>query len=280
MSDGITVVKCGGAAGVDPAAVCAAVADESAAGRRPVLVHGASAETTALAGRLGVRLRELTGPGGEVSRHTDAAALEVLVLALAGRVKPALVAEFGRLGVPAAGLTGLDAGLLRARRSTTVRAVVDGREVVVRDDHSGRLTRVDPTLPRLLLDAGLLPVVSPPALGEDGAPVNVNADRVAAALAVSLRAERLVLLTAAPGVLADPYDERSVRRDYRLPPRGVADPAVGGGMTVKLLAARQALEGGVPEVLIADGRSGDAVRQALAGTAGTRIALTDPADLR
>ncbi|MER7901537.1 [LysW]-aminoadipate kinase [Streptomyces sp. NPDC096046] len=264
MADGLTVVKCGGAAGVDPARVCADVAALVKAGERVVLVHGGSAELEQLAARLGVPQRTITARSGVTSRYTDDATLEVLTLALAGQVKPAVLVELAGHGVPAVGLTGVDAGLLRARRKTAIRARVDGRTVLVRDDHSGRIHEVDPAALKVLLDAGITPVVSPPALAEDGRPVNVNADRAAAAVAVALSARRLVFLTAAPGVLADPRDETSRLDRCELPLDGTP-PGAEGGMAVKLIAAREALVGSVPEVLIADGRRAEPVRRALAG---------------
>jgi acetylglutamate/LysW-gamma-L-alpha-aminoadipate kinase len=263
------VVKCGGAHEVRPDLVCAGIAALVGEGTRVVFVHGGSAAVTGLAARLRVPLRELVAPDGTVTRRTDEATLEVLTLALAGQVKPAFLVEFARLGVRAVGLTGLDAGLLRARRKTALRTMVDGRAVIVRDDRSGRLTSVGAELLGSLLAMGVVPVLSPPALAEDGLPVNVNADRVAAAVAGALGAARLVLLTAAPGVLADRHDPRSLLSEYRL--RDDPDPAIAGGMSVKLLAAREALEAGVRDVLVADGRSRATVADALAGHGGTRI---------
>ncbi|MEH1167086.1 [LysW]-aminoadipate kinase [Micromonospora sp. CPCC 205539] len=262
----LTVVKCGGTAGVDAEAVCADVADLVRAGQRVVLVHGGSADIGALGTRLGVPERRMISDDGVDTRYTDPAALEVVVLALAGAVKPRLVAALARAGVDAVGLTGLDAGLLRARRTAAYRAVVDGRRMVLRDNHGGRLIGVRAELLRVLLAAGTVPVVSPPALGEDGRPVNVDADRAAAALAAALGARTLVLLTGAPGVLADPADERSVLPSYALPPTG-APPGVGGGMAMKLIAGREALLGGVGRVLVADGRHDNPVRAAFTGAA-------------
>ncbi len=270
MADGLTVVKCGGAAGVDPVRVCADVAALVKAGERVVLVHGGSAELEQLAGRLGVPQRTITSRSGVTSRYTDDATLEVLTLTLAGQVKPAILVELAGHGVPAVGLTGLDAGLLRARRKNAIRARVDGRTVLVRDDHSGRIDEVDPAALKVLLDAGITPVVSPPALAEDGRPVNVNADRAATAVAVALGADRLVFLTAAPGVLADPRDAGSRLDRCELPAEGTP-PGAEGGMAVKLIAAREALTGGVPEVLIADGRAEEPVRRALAGDSTTVV---------
>jgi acetylglutamate/LysW-gamma-L-alpha-aminoadipate kinase len=274
----VLVVKCGGNPAVDPAAVCADVVELVRRGEQVVVVHGGSADIDRLAARLKVPVRRVVAPDGVSARHTDDAMLEVLLLALAGAVKPRLVAELVRGGVSAVGLTGLDGGLLRARRKGAHRAVVAGRTVVVRDNNTGRVVGVRAPLLRDLLGGGHVPVLSPPALAEDGRPVNVDADRVAAAVAAAVGAAALVLLTAVPGVLADPADEGSVRDTVALARAGL--PAgVQGGAALKLIAAREALTAGVRTVIIADGRRPQPVRRALAG-AGTRIVLAAGADGR
>jgi len=268
VRDTLTVIKCGGGEGLDPVRVCPDVAALRAEGGAALVLHGGSAEVERLAVRLGVPQRRLMTPSGTSSRYTDPATLEVLTLALAGAVKPRLLAELHRLGVPAVGLTGIDAGVLRARRSRAHRAVVDGRTVVVRDDHTGRLESVTVGPLRALLDAGLTPVLSPPAVAQDGTVVNVDADRAAALVAAALGATHLVYLTAAAGLLRDPADPATLipHHDVAAPP----DADVRGGMAVKLLAARIALDGGVPRVVIADGRLDHPVRRALDGH-GTRL---------
>jgi acetylglutamate/LysW-gamma-L-alpha-aminoadipate kinase len=281
-SAGITVVKCGGNPAVDAAGICADVAALTRAGHRIVLVHGGSAEIARLADALGVLQRRLVSPDGVSARYTDAATLDVVVLALAGGVKPRLIAELSAHGAPAVGLTGLDGGLLRAERKAAHRAVVDGRTVIVRDDHSGRITAVRTGPVHALLDAGFVPVISPPALDERHRPVNVDADRAAAALAAALGADRLILLTGAAGVLADPEDPCSVLADLDVPPSGAPGGFARGGMALKLVAAREALHGGVPQVTVADGRTDRPVSRALDG-AGTRIwtaRAEDPAPAR
>jgi acetylglutamate/LysW-gamma-L-alpha-aminoadipate kinase len=273
----ITVVKCGGTEGVAIASVCADVAELVRGGHRLVLAHGGSADIERLSARLGVERRTLVAPDGVATRYTDAATLEVVTLALAGSVKPRLVASLVALGVAAVGLTGLDGGLLLARRKRALRAVLDGRLVVVRDNHSGRVVAVNDRVLRALLDAGLLPVVSPPALAEDGSAVNVDADRAAAAVAAAVGATTLVLLTGAPGVLADPADESSVLEVCPVPAAGRPPHWARGGMALKLVAAREALEGGVHRVLVSDGRVERPLLGALAG-AGTRIELETEAE--
>ena len=268
----LVVVKCGGNPAVDAASICADVAG-LVRDRSVLLVHGGSAEIARLAGKLGVPQRTLVAPDGVTTRYTDPATLEVVTLALAGGVKPRIVAELARLGVPAAGLTGLDGRLLRARRKSAIRSVVDGRTTLVRDNHSGQLTEVRVELAETLLRSGFVPVVSPPALDEHDQPVNVDADRVAAALAAALGAEHLVLLTGAPGVLADRDDDTSVLSTYEVPATGAPGRFAGGGMALKLVAAREALAGGVPSVRIADGRVSAPVSRALAGL-GTTVTMT------
>lgn len=273
MTDEITVVKCGGGLSHAHEDICRDMARLPAG--HTVLVHGGAVELDRLADRLGVPQRRLTTPSGSSSRYTDPATLEVLLMALVGKVKPALVAALARHGARPVGLTGMDARLVTAKRTAAHRAVLGGRTVVVRDDHTGRISDVDPTVLLTLLEAGCLPVVSPPALGADGA-VNVDADRVAAAIAGALartRPVRLVLLTTAPGVLRDPADESSLVPAIELSDEPVTDAAVHGGMTAKLQAAREALDAGVGTVVIADGRAPDPVRAALDG-AGTTVSFT------
>jgi acetylglutamate/LysW-gamma-L-alpha-aminoadipate kinase len=265
----VTVVKVGGGQGVDPGRVCGDVAGLVAAGAPVVLVHGGAAEIDRLAAELGLARRTLRSPAGTTSRYNDPATLDALTMALTGRVKPRLLAALAARGVPAVGLTGLDAAMLVARRKAAQRAQVDGRTVIVRDDLSGRIVAADPTLPRLLLGAGMTPVVSPPAAGQDGQPLNVDADRAAAALAVALGAARLVLLTAAPGVLAG--GPAPLPR-LALPAAGPVEVGWSAGMRRKLTAAREALAGGVQGVVVADGRVEHPLTRALAGH-GTTVTL-------
>jgi acetylglutamate/LysW-gamma-L-alpha-aminoadipate kinase len=269
----LTVIKCGGGAGQDPTHISPDVAALTARGDRVLVLHGGSDQVDRLADRLGVRQRRLRTPSGTSSRYTDPATLEVLLLALAGIVKPRLLADLHRHGVTAIGLTGIDAGVLRARRRSVHRAEVDGRTVVVRDDQTGTLTSVHTGPLYALMSAGLVPVLSPPALAEDGSPVNVDADRAAAAVAAALGADNLIFLTGAPGLLADPADETTVLPEYLLQDGGAR---IAGGMAVKLKAAESALAAGVPRVLIADGRVAQPVLRGLDG-AGTRVRLGVPA---
>ena len=255
------VVKVGGAAGNSLAPVLSDLASR----KDYVLVHGGSKEVDRLGAALGQPAEYYTSPSGVVSRRSDPAHLAVVVLALAGKVQTEIVTEFARRGTRAVGLSGVDDRLLLARRKEGARAVVDGHTVRVADDLSGTVERVNVGLLRLLLDAGIVPVVGPPAVTADGEVVNVDADRVAARVAVALGAEALLLLTNVPGLLRDPEDPAS-----RIPHVGRDEleqvlPVARGRMRKKLLAARDALAGGVPRVVIATSGGTAPVESALRG---------------
>jgi [amino group carrier protein]-L-2-aminoadipate/L-glutamate 6-kinase len=258
------VVKVGGAAGnaLDP------VLDDLAARTDCVLVHGGSDEVDRLGAALGRPAEYYTSPSGVVSRKSTPAHLEVVVLALAGAVQTRLVAGLAARGRKAVGLSGVDGGLLRAHRKQGARAMVDGRVVRVKDDRSGSLDAVDPTILRLLLGAGLIPVVGPPAADERGELLNVDADRVAAAVAVALAAETLLLLTNVSGLRREPGDPSSVIPRVARAEVNTVLPFAGGRMKKKVLAAQEALAGGVGSVIIASSQGPDPIGRALAG-AGT-----------
>jgi acetylglutamate/LysW-gamma-L-alpha-aminoadipate kinase len=270
MADGhLVVVKCGGVVAERPEQLCADLAQRYSEGERMLLVHGGSSDIERLGQQLGVPQRRLVGPGGVSGRYTDPATLELVTMTLAGLVKPRLVAALTGHGVPAIGLTGLDAAVVTAAAKKPFRASVDGRAAIIRDDRSGRITEVNSAILHQLLDAGLLPVLSPPAWGTDG-PLNVDADRMAAAVAAAMGATELVLLSDVPGVLSDSDDRESVMAHYPIPVDG--PPAIsGGGMGAKLTAARTALLAGV-RVRISSGQEPAPLSHALTGH-GTEVVL-------
>jgi acetylglutamate/LysW-gamma-L-alpha-aminoadipate kinase len=263
------VVKCGGVVAERPEALCLDLAERHHNGERLLLVHGGSSDIDRTAEQLGVRQRRLVGPGGVSGRYTDQPTLALAMMTWSGVVKPRLLEILVRHGVPAIGLTGLDASLVTATAKKPFRAIVDGRSTIIRDDRSGRITAVNGAVLHRLLDAGFLPVLSPPALGADG-PLNVDADRLAAAVAAAMAVEDLVLLSDVPGVLADPTDSGSVLARFEVPVDG--HPAVSsGGMGAKLTAARTALIAG-SRVRICSGLTPEPLTRGLAGH-GTEVVL-------
>ncbi len=264
------ILKIGGAVGINLANICDDIVDLRQTDEGVVIVHGGSAEANALSQQLGQGPRFLTSVGGVQSRYTDAAALETVTMALAGKIKPHIVALLQQRGIAAVGLTGLDGAQIQARHKAALKAVIDERVQIVRDDLTGRIERVDATLLRLLLQGGYLPILSPPVFHQDLGMLNVDADRLAAAIAVALKADTLLILSNVPGILRTLTDPASVVKTIAYSELGQYDPLITGRMKLKIIAASEALAGGVPRVLLGDGRVPQPVHQALAGH-GTTI---------
>lgn len=264
------VIKVGGGKGIDLDPITRQMARVIERGERVVLVHGGSHETDVLSEKLGHPARTITSPSGHVSRRTDRATLEIFEMAYCGKINKSVVEMLRRLGVDSIGLSGIDGGLWRASRKEAIRSIEEGRVLIIRDDLSGKVESVDDGLLRLLLEAGRTPVLTPPAITDDGIAVNVDADRAAAATAVALRADELLLLSNVPGVLRDPGDPASVIESASAGGIEALREAALGRMRNKVLAAEEAIEGGVGRVVIGSALGDDAIERARQG-AGTLL---------
>ncbi|ABF44980.1 N-acetylglutamate kinase [Deinococcus geothermalis DSM 11300] len=264
------VVKVGGSAGIDYDAVCADLAALWQGGQRFVLVHGGSGETNRVAQALGHPPRFVTSPSGYTSRFTDRETLEIFEMVYCGKMNKGIVERLQRLGVNAVGLSGLDGRIFEGRHKDSVRAVENGKVRVLRGDHTGTVERVNVELVNLLLGAGYLPVLTPPAASYEGVAINVDGDRAAAALAVALGADALLLLSNVPGLLRNYPDESSLIRE--IPANDVEHylDFAQDRMKKKVLGAAEAVQGGVKRVIFGDARAGKPVSAALAG-AGTVV---------
>ena len=225
-------------------------------GIRVVVVHGGGPQASDLSRRLGLSPRIVAG-----RRVTDAETLEAANMAFAGTINTDVVAALCAAGAPAVGLSGCDGGMIQVRRRP-VSEVVDPQtqtSQVVDFGFVGDVTAVDVRPARVLLDADYLPVVCCLASDAAGQVYNVNADTVAAHLAVEIGAAKYFLLTQVDGVLrnlADPTTLLSYLDVAQLDDL-VASGAVGGGMLPKLAACRDVLSRGVPRVHIVNGTKPD-----------------------
>ncbi len=265
------MVKVGGSVGIDAESVCDDVAGLWQEGRRLVLVHGGSAETNRVSTLLGVPPKFVTSPGGHSSRYTDRATLEVFEMVYCGKVNKGLVERLQSRGVNAVGLSGIDGRLFEGTLKSTVRSVEDGRVLVLRGDHTGTVERVNAGLLHLLLGAGYLPVLTPPAISYEGVAMNVDGDRAAAAVAVALGAQALLLLSNVPGLLREFPDETSLVARVNAASSDDAMTYARGRMKKKVMGAVAAVRGGVAHVVLGDARVAQPVRRALAGQ-GTVVA--------
>lgn len=211
-------------------------------GIRVVLVHGGGPQSTALATALGIPTTMVEG-----RRVTDERNLEVSIMTLNGQLNTRILGMCRAFDLPAVGLSGVDAGLVRAKKRPPV-ALGDGDPVDF--GWVGDIQAIEPAILAALLDKGFLPVLSSLGADENGQILNINADTVAAALAVALHAEKLILVTGAPGILEKLEDARSLISYTDL--EGLeelrAKGSLSGGMKPKADAIEAALKGGVPRV--------------------------------
>jgi acetylglutamate kinase len=254
----LTLLKLGGELLEEPGRLAEIAAAIAGATEPLVVVHGGGREIDAALKRAGIAKRQVEG-----LRVTDPATLDVVVEVLAGAVNTRLVAAIVKAGGRAVGLTGADAGLVPVEKAPAHRSV-DGTmtdlERVGRPVGAGR-----PALAADLVAAGYVPVVASISAGPDGLLYNVNADTLAADLAARLGAARLVIAGATPGVLNE--DGGTIEAlDLAAAARLVSSGIASAGMIAKLTACREAINGGVEEVLMVDGRHGAVLARALEGS--------------
>ena len=211
-------------------------------GIRVILVHGGGPQSTELSKALGVSAEFIDG-----RRVTDEKALEVAMMVLNGQINTRLLAACRDLDIPAVGISGVDAGLVKAHKRPPVLSDSGG---TVDYGFVGDIDEVDPSILLKQLDNDLIPIISPLSADESGTLLNINADTVAAAVAVALNAEKLILATGAPGILECIDDPRSVISylDVAGLNKLHSEGRLSNGMLPKAAAIKSALAGGVSRV--------------------------------
>ena len=219
-------------------------------GIRPVIVHGGGPEITGFLKKVGKESSFVAG-----LRVTDEETVEIAEMVLDGKINSEIVNLLNQRGVRAVGLSGKDAGLIRARKKmATVYENDTAHEVDI--GFVGEVETIDVSVIEDLLDHGYVPVIAPIGVGMDGESYNINADYVAAEIAGALAAEKLLLLTDIEGIYKDFNDKSSFlstihlqeARDY------IRDGIISGGMIPKVEACLTALERGAAKTHVIDGR--------------------------
>ncbi|MBC6448529.1 acetylglutamate kinase [Actinokineospora xionganensis] len=257
----LVVIKYGGNAMVDESLKRAFAEDMvflRLAGLRPVVVHGGGPQISAMLNRLGIEGEFQAG-----LRVTNAETMDVVRMVLTGQVSRELVGLINQHGPYAVGISGEDAHLFTAERRT---ATVDGVEVDL--GQVGDVVHVNPEAVMDIVNAGRIPVVSTVAPDRDGLPHNVNADTAAAALAIALEAEKLVVLTDVEGLYADWPDKSSLLHEVRATELEKLLPRLESGMVPKMEACLRAVVGGVPKAHVIDGRLAHSVLLEVFTTSG------------
>ncbi len=243
----VVVVKYGGNAMLNEelkACVMEDIVLLSTIGIKVVLVHGGGPEINHMLERVGKESKFVNG-----LRYTDEETMEIVTMVLTGKLNKDIVGLLIQKGGKAVGLSGVDSGLIRAKKIDK-----DGADLGL----VGEVTSVNPEIVQKLLDQNFIPVVSTVAMGETGDMnrYNINADTAAAKIAVALGAEKFVQLTNVPGVLKDVNDPKSLIQRIRMADidKYVADGTIAGGMIPKIECCMMARQGGVPRTHIIDGR--------------------------
>jgi acetylglutamate kinase len=224
-------------------------------GVRVVMVHGGGPQLTALAESLGLVTQIVDG-----RRVTDEKAIDVTSMVLNGLINTRILAICRDLNIDAVGISGVDAGLVRAHRRAPVK-LDDGSDRTIDYGFVGDIDSVNTAVLLKLLDNGLMPVVSPLSADEKGVLLNINADTVAAAIGAAVQAEKLILCTGAPGILEDAADPGSLisYTDLRGLQRLRTAGALLDGMLPKAQAIEDALRGGVRRVHIVSYKSDEGI---------------------
>ena len=223
-------------------------------GMNPVIVHGGGPQISELLRKIGKESTFIDG-----LRVTDSETMDIVEMVLGGLVNKEIVSLINSLGGKAVGLTGKDGNLIRARKLYVSKDdPVLKRSEIIDYGHVGEVEHIEPQIVQLLESQAFIPVVAPIGVGEDGQTYNINSDTVAGRLAVTLNAEKLMLLTNTPGVIDKNGDLiRELKLDQIQKLRG--DGTITGGMIPKVECAEDAIRNGVSSSLILDGR----VRHAL-----------------
>ena len=268
----VFVIKVGGEVFADPALTTALVEQVGIlhqVGIRTVLIHGGGPQSTELAAALGLDTQFIEG-----RRVTNSDSLNVATMILNGQVNTKILACCRDLQIPAVGISGVDAGLIRAHKRPPVER--EGEEAI---DYGfvGDIDSVEADILRKQLDNGLMPVVSPLSCDESGVLLNINADTVAAAIAAELNAEKLILVTGATGILED-IDDPSSLISYidRTHLQQLKDDGVlADGMLPKAAAINTAIRNGVQRVHVISYKLPDSILLEVFTNEGTGTLVVD-----
>ena len=237
------------------------------AGASPVVVHGGGPEINQAMLKLGKTPKFVSG-----LRITDAQTMEIVQMVLCGKLNKEIVSLIQSAGGRAVGLSGHDAGLIRARKRGPERVVdrATGQEQLIDLGQVGDVEEVSPDILRDLVHMGYTPVVSTVGVGGDGLAYNINADYAAAEIACALSADALVMLTDVEGIFDDRGDRSTLIRRLSVENARamIADGRVEGGMVPKVQSCIRALEGGVGRAHIIDGRRPHSIMLELCEHAG------------
>ena len=225
-----------------------------------ILVHGGGKEVTKVCEQLGKEPKFVTSPSGIKSRYTDEETAEIFTMVMSGRINKTIVRMLQKNGIDAIGLSGVDAKIIQAERKKKLLIVNEkGRKQAIDGGYTGKISDVNASFIRSLLDQGLTPVISPIAISEESDFLNVDGDRAAAYVAGKVHADKVLFITNVDGLL---MDDKLVTKLSLVEAKEIR-PKIGPGMEKKILASTEALDMGVKEALIANGQKENPISSAI-----------------
>jgi [amino group carrier protein]-L-2-aminoadipate 6-kinase len=225
-----------------------------------ILVHGGGKEVTKISEQLGKESKFIVSPSGIKSRYTDKETAEIFTMVMSGKINKTIVRMLQKNGVNAIGLSGVDARIIQAERKKKLIIVNEkGRKQAIDGGYTGKITDVNVSFIKLLLEQGYTPVISPIAISEESDFLNVDGDRAAAYIAGKVHSDKVLFVTNVDGLL---MDEKLVQ-NLTLEEAKELRPKIGFGMEKKILAATEALDMGVKEALIANGQRENPISSAI-----------------
>jgi acetylglutamate/LysW-gamma-L-alpha-aminoadipate kinase len=271
------VVKIGGAIGNDTSKLLKELAMRVKNGEKWILVHGASGHMEIICKSLGIEPIYVTSPSGYRSRFVGEKEL-ILFEAACSRYAIELSNILGKLGIGTVPLYPKQEVTAKAVRKDSLRSVENGKVRILRGNYSGSVCGFEPLPVMQVWDNNLLPILPPLASDSEGNSLNVDGDRMAAAAASAVNVDVLIILSNVPGILREVNDPLSRIEAGSLDMWSELENLAQGNMKRKLLAAKEALEGNVKKVILADSRKDNPISDALAG-GGTTLCRTSMADV-
>ncbi|RMF30937.1 MAG: [LysW]-aminoadipate/[LysW]-glutamate kinase [Candidatus Nitrosothermus koennekii] len=228
--------------------------------KQVVIVHGGGKEVTRIAEQLGKEQKFIVSPGGIRSRYTDKETAMIYTMVMSGKINKEIVLMLMKNGINAVGLSGIDAGIIKAMRKKKL-IIIDerGRKVAIEGGYTGKISDVNADILHTLLEKGYTPIISPVAISDEYDMLNVDGDRAAAYISGALKADTVIFITNVDGLLMDDKLVKNLTYDEAK----VILPKIGFGMEKKVLACTEALSMGVKEAIIASGNRENPISSAL-----------------
>ncbi|MGQ4872960.1 MAG: [LysW]-aminoadipate kinase [Promethearchaeia archaeon] len=236
-----------------------------------LIIHGGGPQINETLKKMGKEPKYFKTPSGFTTRYTDQDAIEAAIMSLGGLNNKRLVEALQKKGVNSFGFCGIDGGVIEAIRKEKIMVVINGKRIIKRGEYSGKISNVNPSIIKYLLENDYLPIIASLAKSKEGDIVNVDGDRAASYIAKALNSDILVSLTDVEGIYRDFEDKNSLIKQINAVQLEGLMESLKGGMKKKAYAASEAINLGVKKIIICSGLTERPIFNALENNAGTVI---------